>query len=327
MKKCSFDLFCNKECNKYKKLYLQLENEKIKKKFIMFIVLLNYDIFKKIIYLIFKDNWHIFKKEIDTTKKKIKCILSDKKKYNIFFKKIMMDCYSVLNKINTYQNLFDIFYQYINNPNLLKIIKICLFIIKDYKLCKFLSKFDKNNIKKKDLNFLIKVCKNNINYLNIFINNILPTTITNWGNKNYSTSRSMYLTLQLLSKYYKNPLKKLNIQIILGKKNNTKKSIESFKKICKKYKIVIKKNDKFLTLNNCLIFLKKLGINMWNSVDILIRSIYPKFKLTNVEKDFTFTCNESYNNITGIKCFILTKNGFITNANIFRRFKHSNYLN
>ncbi len=129
----------------------------------------------------------------------------------------------------------------------------------------------------------------------------------------------MCKSLLILSKYYKNPIKKLGIKLVLNKINSFNQSKKYISNKLKKNNINI--TDDVNNYDKYLFLLKKNNINLWETIKLLFNSIYPKHVLSNVH-DSIINNNvlEIENNKIGIFCYIL-----IINNKINQKFLH-NYI-
>lgn len=310
--------FCNKECNKYNIILKDWTSSNNKKIINTYIIYLNYEKIKLFIYLLIKNNWELIDNIIKKNKKKINKIIKSNNNNN-FFKFYINNLFTVLNKCNSYQNTYIEFYKLINYNNFIDIITLGLLIINDLKLCNLIINFNIKNINIKKLDLLIINTKFNINYFNIILNNIIPNQRTDWGDIKYTTAYSMCKSLLILSKYYKNPIKKLGIKLVLNKINSFNQSKKYISNKLKKNNINI--TDDVNNYDKYLFLLKKNNINLWETIKLLFNSIYPKHVLSNVH-DSIINNNvlEIENNKIGIFCYIL-----IINNKINQKFLH-NYI-
>lgn len=252
--------------------------------------------------------------------------------------------------INNNKDLLKLFYKLILYKNCISVLKECFYIFSDYRSCIYfltpsINFYDttKSIIKKVVMNF-----RDNINTLNQILTKKYPGDINPWGSQYYLTAYTMFESLIILQKYFKDPLEILNINFIINKKNSRMKSTlqgldsgdtrrmslnEIVKNLCKNYhlkKMYISKIDDKMNSKNInnisqfIVNLKRLGYDMWFVIPIVFNSIYENYELNGIIESIVIGHKKIYyqrmNNIIGIMCYILVSNNFISNVNIFKNF-------
>jgi len=180
---------------------------------------------------------------------------------------------------------------------------------------------DKKTIQKVIINF-----RDNINTLNQLISKIYIGDKNPWGSIYYSTAYSMFETLLIIKKYFKDPLKILNINFISYKKCN---KINVINNLCDNYNKQKLNNSeidckKINNVSDFILNLKKMGYDLWFVIPLVFDTIFEKYELEGliesevIGKEKIFF--QKMNNNIGLMCYLLTNNGYISNINIFKQF-------
>jgi hypothetical protein len=168
----------------------------------------------------------------------------------------------------------------------------------------------------------------NINTLNQIISKVYLGDINPWGSIFYSTAYSMFETLYIINKYYKNPLKELDIEFKIGKKCNKnlilKNLLIKYEKSKLNNELKINNIEKINNISQFIINLKKLGYDMWYVIPFVFNTIYEDYKISGLQDSITFGYKKIYyqkmNNLIGLMAYILVDNGYISNINIYKKF-------
>jgi hypothetical protein len=321
--------FCEKHNKEFKIYYEYLNNPSYEKIILFFLKFIHHEKIKKKIFKMIPENHILILNKIN----KINIIISFYQKNNLINKSEIGKFFTYYQKciknknINNHEDLYNLFYELISYDNCILLLKECFYIFSDYRACIYYMtpsinfyKTSKENISLVIMNFI-----DNINTLNQLISKIYLGEINPWGSVYYSSAFSMFETLYILNKYFKDPLKKLKI-------------IFKVDEICKKELININLLEKYknLKLNNNLIIhkinnvsdfiikLKKLGFDLWFVIPFVFNTIYKKYNLNGFPESLVFGYEKIYyqkiNNLIGIMCFILLNNDYISNINIFKNF-------
>jgi hypothetical protein len=135
----------------------------------------------------------------------------------------------------------------------------------------------------------------------------------------------MYETLYIISKYYKDPLKELDIEFKIIKKCNKTDILKNLLINYEKSKLNAQLNiNKIFNITDFISKLKKLGYDMWFVIPIVFKTIYIKYKINKLPESNIFGYTKIYyqkmNNLIGLMIYILIDEGYITNINIFKNF-------
>jgi hypothetical protein len=231
--------------------------------------------------------------------------------------------------------LLKLFYDLISYPECINVLKECFYIFSDYRSCIYFMtpSIDFNKVTSKNKILLKQVIhnfKDNLNTLNQIVSKVYLGDKTSWNSPFYTMAYSMFETLIILKRYFKDPLNELCIKFIIKKECNKKDII---KKLCENYqikkfkesKIDDKINEKYVNnVSHFILILKRLGYDLWYVIYLVFDTIYPKYKLSGIIPPIIYTYEKLQlqikNNELGVICFILTDMGFITNTNIFSNF-------
>lgn len=320
--------FCNDHHLEFKKYYDYLNNPYYISILLHCLTYINHEKVKLKIYDMIKKNKKYIFERIDM----INIIISFYKKNNLInkseigiFFKFYENEFKKINKNND-KDLLKLFYKLIYYPKFISVLKECFYIFSDYRACIYYMTPSINfyNTDKKNVDSVIKNFKNNLNTLNQIVSKIYIYDENPWG-VYYNTAYSMFETLLILNKYYKDPLKKLNI--IFTVKSISKDVI---KDLCNSYNANKITNEKYIneqyinSVSQFIIILKKLGYDMWFVIPLVFDSIFKKYKLTHIMTPIIIGNEKIYyqkmNNKLGIMCYILTMYGYITNIHIFNNF-------
>lgn len=210
----------------------------------------------------------------------------------------------------------------LNYPNLISLLKEIFYVLSDYRSCIYFMtpniKF--RNTNKETINEFVTKFRNNQNMCFSIISGYYPNDNSPWGYY-YTGAYSAFESLNILSKYYQNPLKDLKIDFKYKKKNNKQQII---KKISNIYNIKLKKMEKIINITNFIILMKKLKYDMHEVVNSVFNIIYEGASFKNIHKCYVINgikiFNQKKNYELGIKIYILVNDGYITNVNCFENF-------
>ena len=331
MNKFKITNFCNEDNLKFKEYYDYLNNPIYVTILLHTLKSINTDYMKKKILQKINDNHDLILEKME----KVNIIISFYKKNDLINKSEIWIFFTFYEKclkktnINNKDDLLKLFYELIHYENCISVLKECFYIFSDYRACIYYLTPSINfyKTKKNILDNVIDHFKDNINTLNQIISKIYIQDNNPWGSPYYSTAYSMFETLFIIKKYYKEnykSFKKLNINFKIVKKTDP---VDIIKNLLKKFNIIKFSNGTIKSANNVsdfLIKVKKLGYDMWFTIPFIFDTIYEKYKLDNIMESYTFGSDKIYfqkmNNILGIMCYILVCEGFITNINIFQNF-------
>lgn len=327
--------FCDE--NKKNKKYLGYYNF-LNKPMNIFITMqymkyLYHDKIKKIIEIKIKENKKEIKKNIDNAKiimhfykKNAKINNSPIGKFFYFFNNRITNI-----KVDNNHDLLKLFYEIVEYPELLSIIKECFYIFSNYRACLFFMTPDINfyHCKKEEIDLYIQYFKSNQNSFISILSNIYLGDKNPFGSKYYSTAYAMFETLNIISLYFPtknyNVLKLINISNKITLKTKNKKEI--LNKLLKKFKMnKINKNNIIAEISNVsqfIIILKKMGYDMWFIIPLIFDTLY-KYDLKGIQESNVFDSKKIYhqkiNLKIGVMCYILKIDGFITNIHILNNF-------
>ena len=230
------------------------------------------------------------------------------------------------------KNFFELFYKLIYYDRCLEVLKECFYIFSDYRACIYFLTPSINfyNTKKEIIEKVIDNFKDNINTCTQIISKTYVEGKNPWGSTDYATAYAMFETLIIIKKYFKDPLKKLDIKFVV-KKTCVKKNI--FEKLCEKYhkqKMKVSDiDDKIIPKNihnisQFILNLKRLGYDLWFVINLVFDTIYEEYVIEGIPDALCLEHNKIYlkksNNMLGFMCYVLTNEGFISNINIFKNF-------
>lgn len=271
-----------------------------------------------------KKKWKKIYLTIKSLKKNINLIIKSKniKKNKIYYTLIFV--YNSLKKINNCKTLTIEIKNIINYPYIYDFIYYLFYILSNLLRCQYMVYNKKERINdKKELNNFLKINSNDFSFIKEYLTNISEGYKNSWGYPEYSSACSMYYTLLYLDNYYKDPLKKLKINFIYKKKNKDKKII--LKNILEELKFNKNINLKVSNYNELIINLKKMNYNMWFVIELLFKNIFINYEIKNIPNvkiNFMRNVgNQNENNKLGLKCYLLLKNNYITNTNLFKNFR------
>jgi hypothetical protein len=232
-----------------------------------------------------------------------------------------------------YDDLFKLFYKLISYERLLSVLKECFYIFSNYRACIYYMtpSIDFYHTTKKKINEVVEKYKDNINTLNQIITKIYVGDKNPWGSRYYSTAYSMFETLIILQKYYKDPIEKLDLQFIIHKKCNSKKTIELLCNQYHKMKLITYENDlseikkeKIKNVSEFLLAMRKYGYDLWFTIPLVFNTIYENYEMNGLIESVLIDNHKIYyqkmNNQIGLMCYILVSDGMISNTNIFQQF-------
>jgi hypothetical protein len=259
---------------------------------------------------------------------------SDIGKFFTYYKKNIKDI-----NIKKDDDLLKLFNKMIEYDNLIIVLKECFYIFSEYRSCiYFLTPSINFNIygeqKKSVLKKVIHNFKNNFNTLTQVISKIYLGDNNPWSSVCYSSAYAIFDTLNIIKKYYKNPLAECDIIFKVSKKIDKKNII---KNLCIEYNKTKLKNSYINLINenniknvsHFIIILKKLGYDLWYVIPLIFNTFFIKYKLykkgmDGIPESPIFGHKNIYyqknNYLLGIQIFILLQENLITNSNILQNF-------
>lgn len=322
--KMKLDNFCVSHNRLFKKIHLFLNNRRNTT------ILMN-----QLRILVHPKTQDIVLKEIGKNKESIYSIL---KNFNI-----VMDFYKSNNLILKSEiGHFILYYEYnlskikvrnekdyllffnkiINYPKLISLLREIFYILSDNRLCLYYMtpniKF--RNTNKSTIDEFIKKFNNNQEMLFSIVSGYYPKDNSPWGFY-YTASYSSYETLNILKKYYKDPLKILKIDFKYKKKSTNSQIL---KKLSELYNIKLNKVEKIFNITNYILFMKKLKYDLHEVICPIFKIIYPDHTLNKIKNSYIINnvklFKQKNNFKLGVKIFILVNEGYITNVNCFENF-------
>lgn len=297
--------FCYEHNKEFKLYYEYLTNPLYENMILLFLKYIHHDRIKNKIYtMIIKNHNYILDKL-----NKIDIIISFYQKNNLINRSeigLFFQYYLENRKdtnVNNNDHLFKLFYKLITYENCISVLRECFYIFSNYRACIYFMtpsiNFYKTN--KETISKVIFSFKDNLNTLNQIISKIYLGQVNPWGSIYYSSAYAMFETLFIINKYYKDPLKELDIKFIIKKKNKIKNNI-----------------------NEIIIDLRKSGYDLWYVIPFIFEMIFKKYSISGLPESITFGYKKIYyqkmNNLIGLMAFILVKEGYISNINIFKKF-------
>ena len=326
--------FCDEHNLEFKELYNKLNNPFYLSILLTCLKYIKHELIQKKIYNMIIENHEYVLDRLN----KIDIVISFYKQNNLINKSEIGNFFKFYelhrNKINinNHKHLLKLFNTLISYDNCISVLKECFYIFSNYRACIYFMtpSINFNNTKKSNVDKVVSHFKDNINTLNQIISKVYIADDNLWGSKYYSTAYAMFETLIILNKYYKDPLKEIDIIFKVNKKCPKNKIIDN---LCKKYhriklinsEIDNKINSKNInTISQFIINVKHLGYDMWTIIPLIFNVIYTDYEFENINDSMIFGYKKIYyqkmNNKLGIMCYILVMEGFITNVNIFQNF-------
>lgn len=268
------------------------------------------------------------KKSIHNILKDFKTIMSFYKSNNLVLKSevghfILYYEYNLSKvKIKNDKDYVDFLIKIINYPKLISLLKEIFYILSDYRLCIYYMtpniKF--RNTNKENIDEFVKKFHNNQNMFFSIVSGHYPGSNSPWG-KYYNGVYACFESLNILKKYYKDPLKSIKIEFKYKKKNNKDEIINKISNI---YNIKLKKVEKILNITNFIILMKRLKYDMFEVVNTLFDIVYEKNTFKNIQNCYISDSKKLFNQkksyYLGVKIFILVNNEYISNVNCFQNF-------
>jgi hypothetical protein len=325
--------FCTHN-KKYKLYYLLLNKTDIVNKLLEKLILVKHPIIKNKILHMIKNNHKVILHNI----KLLKIVISFYIKNDLINKsdigKLFKFYLKNINKINinNHKSLLKLFYKIIEYPHIVSVLKEIFYIFSDYRSCLYYMTPSINfyNCKKDVIKDVVIKFRDNINTLTQIISKVYIGDKNYWGSPYYSTAFSMFQTLIILKKYFKDPLNLLHIQFKVLKKCNESNII---KNICENYHIQKikesniddKLNEKYINnVSQFILNIKRLGYDMWYVIPLVFNSIFESYEISGLTDAKILNHNKLYfqktNNYLGLMCYLLADYGYITNTNLFQNF-------
>ena len=226
-------------------------------------------------------------------------------------------------KLRNDRKYLEFFYKIMGYPKLFSLMKELLYILSDYRSCIYFMtpsiQFQNTDIK--TIDSIISKFHTNQKILFSMISKSYPQDNCPWGSPIYTGAYACFLSLMILNKYYRDPIKKLKI-IFQYKKQYSKTQI--LKKIEHIYKVKLNQTKKIINVTQFIILLKKMGYDLYSVIDLVFELIFEKPIFKNIQECYIINGKKIYhqkkNYEFGIKIYILVSKGFITNTNCFEHF-------
>ena len=265
---------------------------------------------------------HLRKKEISIQMKNADLVLS-------FYEKNESIRHSALGKFlafygkakRRYKGL-RLFYACIDYPELLGALEECFFIFSDYRACIYFMtpSIDFTTCTRKEMFTVIKHFKENINMLKQILSKTAIDTPNPWGHECYASAYSMFETLMLLERFDNDPLKNiLHIDFHISHKRKSPRDVMSALHDAHQ-----EKGAPSISVSSFLVALKKQGYDIWFSIPLVFNTIYTSYRVKGLPdgkithpREILF---QKESNLIGVQCYLLLVDGWITSANIFKRF-------
>ncbi len=231
--------------------------------------------------------------------------------------------------------LLSFFNELILYTKVLSVLKECFYIFSDKRSCVYyltpgINFSDPTSEKKKSLERVVKHFKNNMSMMTQLISKTYQFNDNPWGSKYYSSAYATFDTFQILKKYFKDPFRECDLKVntSLRKFSSKEKQVEYLCKMYHEFKFSNSQyneqiNHKHIqNTTHFLIALKKLGYDLWFILPLMMDSLYESYEIDNI----TFPIHhcdkyihlQSNNFKIRIMAYLLVRDGFITNTNIFR---------
>ena len=241
-----------------------------------------------------------------------------------------------LQKINQKKqdDLLKLFYKLVYYDKCISVLKECFYIFSNYRACIYFMTPSVNfNIptktSKKILDKTVEQFKDNFTTLSQIVSKNYFGDENPWA-KHYSTAYSLFETLLILQKYYKDPLKKIGIEFTIKKKCLSRNIIS---KICKIYhsnkmrysEIDEKINPKYInTVGQFIVNMKRIGYDLWFVIPLIFNAIYQSYALIGIQQSNVYGTYHIHlqktNHSLAVMCYILFRDEHIKNVNILNRF-------
>lgn len=333
MKEIKVSDFCDKTNKDFIKYYKFLNNPKNMKTIYDFMQFMYLDEFKERILDMIKKNRKSLMNYIETSKILMKFYernkLIQKSEIGTFFSKFK----SKINNfnVNSDKKILNLFYEVLEYPNLLSVLKECFYLFGNYRTCllTMIPKINFYKCEKYQIDEYVKYFHDNQNMFVTLISKVSIGDKTPWGSMYYSSAYAMFETLNIMDRYYlkngKGTLSKLKISESITPYTLSKKII--YKNLLKKFEMnrFEKKNkmENILSVSSFIIVLKKMGYDLWFTIPLVFDTIY-KYNFKGIQESKVIGYKKIYhqkmNFRIGIMCYILKLDGFLTSVNILNNF-------
>ena len=327
--------FCStKYLTEFKNYYNYLNNPIYVSYFMHYLAIANSPQMKTKILEMIKKN----KKQINESLKKAVIVIEYYEQNNLITKSDIGKFFQFYKKsiksldLKKDDDLMELFYKLINYDDLISILKECFYIFSDQRACVYYMTPSINfyKTKKTIIENVILTFRSNQNMLCQIISKVYLGDKNPWVSELYSSAYAMFETLNIIELYFKDPLKMVNIKVYYDKskikKNGNQTLLNDLFKKYDKVKLLKQKLDSngIINVSSFIIKLKKLGYDMWFVIPLVFDVIFGKYKLSGVQEANVFgmkdIINQKKNNMLGIMCYLLNREGYISNTNIFKNF-------
>lgn len=316
--------FCENNNKLFKKIYLFLDNPKNMQLTLYYIRLLHHPKAKPLVLKQLKEHKSVLKKMLEN----FRVILSFYKENNKILKSeighfIMYYEYHLSKtKMNCNNDNLQFFYTLLAYPKLFSLLKNIFYILSDYRACLYFASphisIQKSNITK--IQPIIQKFRSNQTMLFSMITGLYPGDNCPWGTPYYTGAYNCFESLLQLKKIYKHPLKELKIEFKYKKKH-----LKIHSKLEELYNVKMNQKQKVNNSTQFIIFMKKLGYDLYQVVDIVFEMVYEKPSFKNIQDCYILDTKKIYhqkkNYVYGVKIYLLVENGFINNMNCFDHFR------
>jgi len=221
--------------------------------------------------------------------------------------------------------------KFIYRKNLYAEVKELLFILSNKYSCEIILNKDlsKENCSKRYIEKIIKLANGNMNILIKLLYPKVKSVKNYFGKIEYETAYMFFKCLKLMEKHKIDPVKGLKLDIKLTKPKKLNEILEDLE-----LNYIMKSGNDFddkkfdvRSISEYILLLKKRGHTLWYAVNFVWNNIYGcgDCIINEITNSNVVSMNnielQKQNYLTAIKIYIMCREGYISNINVFQNFE------
>ena len=326
--------FCNTHHLFFKKNLDILNNKDNEIKFYRTLYTLNKDkieLLNKIFLEKITKNWGKIQNYLKNLRKIVKVVKTSGNLKDFEIERMIDEYLSLEKKMKSPETFLKHITKFIYRKNLYAEVKELLFILSNKHSCEIILNKDlsKEKCSKRYIEKIIKLANGNINILIKLLYPKVKSVKNYFGKIEYETAYMFFKCLKLMEKHKIDPIKGLKLDVKLTKPKKLKEILEDLdlNYIMESGNDFDDKKFDVRSISEYILLLKKRGHTLWYAVNFVWNNIYGCGDC--IVNEITNSNVVSMNNIelqkqnylTAIKIYIMCRESYISNINVFQNFE------
>lgn len=326
--------FCNTHHLFFKKNLDILNNKDNEIKFYRTLYTLNKDkieLLNKIFLEKITKNWVYIENYLKNLRKIVKVVKSSGNLKDFEIEKMIDEYLSLEKNMKNSGTFLKHMTKFIYRKNLYAEVKELLFILSNKYSCEIILNKDlsKENCSKRYIEKIIKLANGNMNILIKLLYPKVKSVKNYFGKIEYETAYMFFKCLKLMEKHKIDPVKGLKLDIKLTKPKKLNEILEDLE-----LNYIMKSGNDFddkkfdvRSISEYILLLKKRGHTLWYAVNFVWNNIYGcgDCIINEITNSNVVSMNnielQKQNYLTAIKIYIMCREGYISNINVFQNFE------